>query len=315
MDFTVSPAWHTERVPTPHSPLLTSVLALDIGGTSIRAALIEHGLITERLEARTPKPSTPEAVIEAALTLATPLSPRASALGVACAGAVALGRVTATAIHTFPGWHDVALAEALGAGLGLPCSVLNDARAAAWGEYSAGAGRGQSEFMFVTISTGVGAGLVLGGRLHLAANGLDAELGFVSVPASWTPGKDMPLLGNLGPLEFETSGAALGAQALKLGLSDTRALADAAEAGDAQADALYRRSAALIAWKVADIAAMTGVQRVALGGSVGLRSGYLARVQESLALFAPRYRPQIVHAELGADAGLIGAGLWAGRSG
>ncbi|WP_293913616.1 ROK family protein [Deinococcus sp.] len=291
------------------------LLALDIGGTSIRAALIERGAVTERLEARTPKPSTPNAVIEAALALAAPLSPRASALGVACAGAVAGGRVTATAIHTFPGWHDVALSEALGAGLNLPCAVLNDARAAAWGEYSAGAGRGQSEFMFVTISTGVGAGLVLGGRLHLAANGLDAELGFVSVPASWTPGTEMPPLGHLGPLEFETSGTALGTQALGLGLNSTRALADAAETGHAQADALYRRSAALIAWKVADIAALLGVQRVALGGSVGLRSGYLARVRASLAVFPERYQPEIVHAELGADAGLIGAGLWAGRSG
>jgi N-acylmannosamine kinase len=296
---------------SPSSPLL----ALDIGGTSIRAALIEHGAISERLEARTPKPSTPEAVIKAALTLAAPLAPRAAALGVACAGAVAGGRVTATAVHTFPGWHDVALEEQLGVGLNLPCAVLNDARAAAWGEFAAGAGRGQSEFMFVTISTGVGAGLVLGGRLHLAANGLDAELGFVSVPSAWTPGTAMPPLGHLGPLEFETSGTALGAQALNLGLSDTRALADAAEAGNDQADALYCHSAALIAWKVADIAALLGVQRVALGGSVGLRSGYLARVRDSLALFPPRYQPEIVHAELGADAGLIGAGLWAGRLG
>ncbi|CAM3746340.1 ROK family protein [Deinococcus frigens] len=290
-----------------------SLLALDIGGTSMRAALIAGGQITRRAEVRTPKPSTPGAVIEAALTLAAPLAPDAAAVGVACAGAVAAGRVTATAVHTFPGWTDVPLEQQLGAALGLPCAALNDARAAAWGEFVAGAGRGTGEFMFITVSTGVGAGLVLGGRLHLAGNGLDAELGFVSVPAVWKQGTQVSPLGELGPLEFETSGTALGAQARGLGLADARALADAAEAGVARADMLYRRSATLIAWKVADIAALLGVTRVALGGSVGLRAGYLARVRRSLGLFPPRYQPQVVHAELGADAGLIGAGLWAGR--
>ncbi|AWN24321.1 sugar kinase [Deinococcus irradiatisoli] len=291
----------------------SDLLALDIGGTSLRAALISHGRVNRRLDARTPKPSTPTAVIEAAVQLAAPLAGQARALGVACAGAVAAGRVTATAVHTFPGWDDVALSETLSAELKLPCAALNDARAAAWGEAAAGAGQGVSEFMFITVSTGVGAGLVLGGRLHLAANGLDAELGFVSVPSRWTLGQEVPPLGELGPLEFETSGTALGGQARGLGWPDTRALADAAEAGNKEAEALYRRSAALIAWKIADVAALLGVTRVAMGGSVGLREGYLARVQDSLTRFPERYRPEVVHAELGADAGLIGAGLWAGN--
>ncbi|MFK7603957.1 ROK family protein [Deinococcus sp. SM5_A1] len=291
----------------------TSLLALDIGGTSMRAALMQAGQITRRAEVRTPKPSTPDAVIAAALELAAPLAPDAAAVGVACAGAVAAGRVTATAVHTFPGWTDIPLEGQIGAVLNLPCAALNDARAAAWGEYAAGAGRGTGEFMFITVSTGVGAGLVLGGRLHLAGNGLDAELGFVSVPAVWKRGAEVSPLGELGPLEFETSGTALGAQALALGLTDARALADAAESGDTQADLIYRRSAALIAWKIADIAALLGVTRVALGGSVGLRAGYLDRVRGSLGQFPPRYQPEVVHAELGADAGLIGAGLWAGR--
>ncbi|GGM01190.1 ROK family protein [Deinococcus aerophilus] len=290
-----------------------ALLALDIGGTSIRTAVIEAGRIVERREVRTPKPSTPDAVIGAAQALAAPLAPAAAAVGVACAGAVAGGKVTATAIHTFPGWTDVPLAQAIHAGLGLPCAVLNDARAAAWGEYVAGAGRGTREFMFVTVSTGVGAGLVLGGRLHLVGNGLDAELGFVSVPAAWGEGTEVAALGRLGPLEFETSGTALGLQARALGLNDARALADAAETGNPEADTPYRRSAALIAWKIADVAALLGVTTVALGGSVGLRAGYLERVRGQLAHFPPRYQPRVVHAELGADAGLIGAARWAER--
>ena len=291
-----------------------ALLALDLGGTSMRAALIEGGQVTARVQAATPKPSTPDAVIDAALALAAPLAAQASALGVACAGAVAGGRVTATATHTFPGWVDIPLADRLSTGLGRPCRVLNDARAATWGEAQAGAGRGSSEFMFVTISTGVGAGLILGGRLHLAGNGLDAELGFVTVPATWQAGTPVPLLGELGALEFESSGTALGVQAAQLGFTDARALCDAAEDGDAEADAVYSRSAALIAWKCADVAALLGITRVALGGSVGLRDGYLERVRVALTHFPQRYRPEIVHAQLGADAGLIGAALWAGSA-
>ncbi|GGR07974.1 ROK family protein [Deinococcus ruber] len=291
------------------------LLALDIGGTSIRAAQVVGGQIVQRLETRTPKPSTPGSVILAAAELARPLAAECRALGVACAGAVAGGRVTATAAHTFPGWTDIPLSAELGERLNLPSSALNDARAAAWGEYAAGAGRGSREFMFITVSTGVGAGLILDGRLHLAGNGLDAELGFVSVPALWQSGTDVPPLGRLGPLEFETSGTALNARAALQGQQNARALADAAEAGDAQADADYTRSAALIAWKVADLAAMLGITRAALGGSVGLRDGYLERVRTALAHFPERYQPQIVHAELGADAGLIGAALWAARLG
>lgn len=303
----------------PADPSTTTLLALDIGGTSMRAALVEGGRVTERVQAPTPRPATPDAVLAAAAELAGPLAARAGALGVACAGAVAGGHVTATATHTFPGWTDIPLADTLGTALGLDARALNDARAAAWGEYAAGAGRDTRDFMFVTVSTGVGAGLVLGGRLHLAGNGLDAELGFVSVPAAWQPGHAVPGLPYaLGPLEFETSGTALGAQARATGHPDARALCDAAEAseqgaGDARAEALYSHSAALIAWKIADVAALLGVTRVALGGSVGLREGYLARVRGALAAFPERYQPEVVHAELGADAGLIGAALWAER--
>ncbi|GAA0511386.1 ROK family protein [Deinococcus depolymerans] len=298
------------------TPSASPLLALDIGGTSMRAALVEAGgRVLERLETRTPRPATPDAVLAAMTELAAPLAGQAGAVGVACAGAVAAGRVTATAAHTFPGWTDVPLAARLGLGLGLPCAALNDARAAAWGEARAGAGRGVNEFMFVTVSTGVGAGLVLGGRLHLAGNGLDAELGFVSVPAAWGPGAQVPGLGRLGPLEFESSGTALGAQAAALGFGDARALCDAADAGDGRALEVTGRAAALLAWKCADVAALLGVTRVAFGGSVGLRAGFLGQVRAALEAFPERYRPELVHAALGADAGLIGAALWAGASG
>ena len=286
-------------------------LALDIGGTSLRAALIVGSRVMERQETPTPRPATPAAVLEAVTTLAAPLVARAGRVGVACAGAVTGGRVTATASATFPGWTDVPLAQTLGSVLGKPVGLLNDARAAAWGEARVGAGVGVSEFMFVTVSTGVGAGLILGGRLHQAGNGLDAELGFTFLPSAPGAGFLHPQLGPLEALEHQSSGTALGRAAQALGLPDPRTLMDRAAQGDARARLSVQRGAAQLAWKCADVAALLGVTRVALGGSVGLRPEYLEDVRAALALFPERFRPVLVAAQLGADAGLIGAALWA----
>lgn len=277
------------------------VLALDVGGTTTRAARVEGNAIVWRAEAPTPARRGPDAVIGAALDLLGGAGSGATALGVAMTGRVVRGRVTALNTETLPGWTDVPLAERLAGALGLPTAVLNDARAAAWGEFAAGAGRGTSEFAFVTVSTGVGAGLVLGGRLHEARNGLDAELGFTLVPGGRYAAPGLP---GLSALEFEASGSALDAR------GGARALLDAAEAGDPGAAEEVGRAAGLVAWRVADLAALLGVERVALGGSVGLRAGFRSRVTAALAALPDLYRVPVVPAELGADAGLVGAALW-----
>ncbi|MBB6097870.1 N-acylmannosamine kinase [Deinobacterium chartae] len=278
------------------------LLALDIGATSTRAALLEGGALVWRAQAPTPR--GPQAVVELAGELLGAAPAAGSALGVAMTGRVRAGRVTAMNTETLPGWQDFDLASALHAHTGLPTAVVNDARAAAWGEYASGAGQGTSEFAFVTVSTGVGAGFVLGGRLHLAANGLDAEVGFALAPPLLRRLYRLPQLGELSDLEREASGTALGGPL-------ARALCDRAEAGEAAAEAIYGRSAALVAARLADFAVMLGIERVALGGSVGLRPGYLERVRAALAALPEMYRLEVVHAELGADAGLVGAGLWA----
>lgn len=290
-------------VGVPPVPPTPPTLALDIGGTSLRAALVQGTQVRERRQAPTPHPATPDAVLAAAAELARPLTEQASGLGVACAGALHGGVVLSTSEHIFPGWAGTPLAERLSAELGLPAAVLNDARAAAWGEARLGSGQGVREFMFVTVSTGIGAGLVLDGRLHQAANGLDAELGLTLVPARET--------GELSPLEREAAGRALDEQARALGFAGSRELCDAAETGHPQAQAAHSRSAFLLAWKLADVGALLGVTRVALGGSVGLRPGYREQVERALSEMPTRHTPEVVPAALGADAGLIGAALWA----
>jgi N-acylmannosamine kinase len=171
--------------------------------------------------------------------------------------------------------------------------IINDARAAAWGEYVNGAGRGCREFCFVTVSTGVGAGLILGGRLHLARNGLDGELGETRA----ADGR---------PMEAHASGTALTRVAEELGLKDARALCDAADAGDARAEAALQHAIAVLAAKLGDLSVLLGITRTAIGGGLGLRAGYLARLRQAMNALPPLYRHELVPAALGDDGGLLG---------
>ena len=151
-----------------------------------------------------------------------------------------------------------------------------------------------AEFLFVTVSTGVGAGLVLNRRLHLARNGFDAEIGEMKTADGVT-------------LEEHASGSALARTAAFQGYGDAKALCDAADEGDTRAETLLQTGINEIAKKLADLAVMLGIQRVAIGGGLGLRSGYQERLQRAMAAYPPIYRYELVRAELGHDAGLYGA--------
>jgi N-acylmannosamine kinase len=271
-----------------------------VGGTHTRAALFDAGRITWRASVATPGQDGPKALVAALAALIAPLGDVPAAVGVAIAGRVHDdGRVSTHADAPLRGWHGFALASTLQGRLARPVRVFNDARAAAWGEYLHGAGRGCSEFLFVTVSTGVGAGLVLNGRLHMARNGFDAELGDT-------------LCADGRSLEAHSSGSALAGLARRHGHASGPALCDAADAGDAAAEALLRAGIRELAHKLADLSVLVGVQRTAVGGGLGLRPGYLARLREEMRRLPALYRHEMMSAELGADAGLHGAAALAG---
>ncbi len=269
-------------------------IAFDVGGTNSRVTLIEDQRIVWRNEAATPALEGPQAMLEQMIALCHPLREMRVPVGVAITGQITDGCVTAHNTDVLPGWQQYPLQQKLSAALQRPVSVVNDARAAAWGEYCFGAGRGFDEFLFLTVSTGVGAGLVLNRRLHLARNGFDAEIG------------EMPMSDG-STLEYHASGTALGRLAAQHGYAGARAMCDAADTGDAQAESLYLQGIREIARRLADLAVMLGIQRVALGGGVGLRPGYLERLRVEMERFPIIYRYQLVLAELGHDAGLHGA--------
>jgi N-acylmannosamine kinase len=279
------------------STVLHYGIALDIGGTNSRIALFEDGRIVWRKQLPTPGSQGPQAMLQTMGDLRAGLDgfklPPCIPTGVAIAAQVANGCVNTDNQSILRGWQHVPLRALLAQQWACPLLLVNDARAAAWGEYEAGAGQGCEQFLFVTVSTGVGAGLVLNRRLHLAANGFDGELGET-------------LLDDGSTLESHTSGSAVHRLALQHGHASGKALCDAADQGDAAADRLLQAAILPLAKKLADLVVLLGLEKIAIGGGLGLRPSYLARLRQAMARFAPMYQCPLVAAQLGDDAGLQG---------
>jgi predicted NBD/HSP70 family sugar kinase len=271
-------------------------VAVDLGGTKVAVARVDGARVLERREAPTPAAAGPEAVVDAVVALLAGW-PVADGLAVAATGRVVDGVVHAVNRATLPGWEGFPLAGALGDRLGAPAFVANDAQAAAWGEHRFGAGAGLEDLLFVTVSTGVGAGVVAAGRLVTGARGLAGHLGFVRGAVGE------------GFLEAHASGVAIaraGAVALG-GAPTTREVVAAADAGDPRAARVVDDAVAALARALVDVRWLLDPARVAVGGSVGLAPSYLPRLRAALARLEPEAAPwDVVPATLGRDAGLIG---------
>lgn len=271
-------------------------LTVDIGGTTTRVAVVEGRVLRQRHEMPTRAATGPEDLIRRLLALIAEVWPGQApgTVGVACTGRVHGGHVTAVNTQTMPGWRSVPLQAALEGALGVPVAVLNDAKAATLGEWQAQPVT-SGNFMFVTVSTGIGSGLVLGGRLHDPADGSDVGLGFTC-----GQGGDA--------LEHGSSGTGLHRVALAGGYSTVAALFDAAERKDAEAQGLLHAPLLTLAQRLWDAHCLLGLSTVCVGGSVGLRP----YTREFLTGFFSQFAaPAIREARYGADAGLIGAALFA----
>jgi N-acylmannosamine kinase len=279
------------------------VRAVDIGGTKIALATVENARLVDRRQFPTPRTGRGEDLVSA-IVGALDEMPGRGPIAIATTGMVDEGRLTALNPDTLPIENGFPLVDALSRAIGSRPLLLNDAQAAAWGEYRHGAGQGCASFAFMTVSTGIGAGLVVDGRLLVGRRGLAGHLGHVvSDPAGPPCG-----CGRRGCLEMIASGTALarrGSAALGRPVSAPELFAHAAE-GDATAERLILDAAQHIAVALGDLAASCDVERIALGGGVGLASGFLERVVEVAGDLPPTFRREIVQAEAGPDAGLIG---------
>jgi glucokinase len=217
-----------------------------------------------------------------------------------------------------PVWRDFPLRDRLGETFGVACVVDNDAKALALGERWLGAGRGSNNLLGMVVSTGVGGGVILDGRLLHGHAGNAGHIGHVIV---WPDG---PLCGcgAHGCLEGVASGSGLARRlnaALAAGVpsslqagASAEAIAAAARAGDDLARELYRTAGAGVGRGIASAAALLDLELVVLGGSIALRAWDLlgppleAELERSARLDFTRH-VRLVRAELGDTAGLLGA--------
>lgn len=284
-------------------------LTLDIGGTKTAAAWWSgDGQLLLRREA--PTPGDAEALM-AMLAELLRQAPAVERVGAAITGTTDGRRVAALNRHMIDGWDGFPLAERLEHLLGAPAVLLNDAQAAAWGEFRA-RDDGLCDLMFVTVSTGIGAGVVLDGRLRTGRTGLAGHLGHVGGGTARLPSTVACSCGRGACLERRASGVAMQQDLAARGLGSRSARA--------WMEPAYRDTPALQDWldaathalaqALADAHAMLDLQRVLLGGGLGLHPRFLQGVQAALAALPQRFRVPVEAARLGPDAGLRGMAAW-----
>ncbi|SQJ11947.1 kinase [Salmonella enterica subsp. enterica] len=154
-----------------------TTLAIDIGGTKLAAALIDNNLrISQRRELPTPASKTPDALREALKALVEPLRAEARQVAIASTGIIQEGMLLALNPHNLGGLLHFPLVQTLETIAGLPTLAVNDAQAAAWAEYHA-LPDDIRDMVFITVSTGVGGGVVCDGKLLTGKGGLAGHLG------------------------------------------------------------------------------------------------------------------------------------------
>jgi glucokinase len=313
-------------------------LGVDLGGTNVRAAIVdrESGEVIasykEPLRDRTPGSVVEvirHAVGEAAVAAGT--SPAACAkAGVGVAGQV-LGETGVVLNSPNLGWRDVPFARLLEAALGIPVRVANDLAVAAWGERRFGAAREIDDVILVFVGSGVGSGLILGGRLHGGAAGVAGEFGHVKVRPLRPETKVRRCgCGELSCLESYVSGVNVAARVredLQAGAATlirdmvcgdlARASASHVEEaycrGDAYARALWEENGDLLGTATANYITTLNPARLILGGGVLLGCPRLDAIVrkhvDEKVLRAAHRGLSVEHAFLGDDAGVIGAAL------
>ncbi|HEY4437348.1 MAG TPA: N-acetylmannosamine kinase [Lelliottia sp.] len=283
-----------------------TTLAIDIGGTKLAAALIDDDLqIRERREMPTPASKTPDELRTALKALVEPVMASAKRVAIASTGIIREGTLVSINPHNLGGLLHFPLVQTLASITGLPAMAVNDAQAAAWAEYHA-PGIDTQDMVFITVSTGVGGGVVLKGELQTGEGGLAGHLGHTLAD----PHGPVCGCGRRGCVEAIASGRGIAARAQgELAGLDGKAIFTHALRGHPQARELVAHSARTLARLIADVKAVTDCQTVVVGGSVGLAEGYLSQVTEFLAQEPPVYHVNLRPAFYRHDAGLLGAAL------
>lgn len=309
------------RVPT---------VGIDIGGTKVMAGVVDaDGNILEKVRAETPdKSKSPKVVEDTIAELVLDLSDRhdVHAVGIGAAGWVDADR-SRVLFAPHLSWRDEPLRAALTSRLAVPVMVDNDANTAAWGEWRFGAGRGEDHLVMITLGTGIGGAILEDGRVKRGRYGVAGEFGHMQV----VPGGHRCPCGNRGCWEQYSSGNALVREARELASAESPVaygiidrvggrieditgplITELARQGDAMCVELLQDIGQWLGVGIANLAAALDPSCFVVGGGVSSAEDLLiapARDAFRRHLTGRGYRPEarVVRAELGPDAGMVGA--------
>jgi glucokinase len=313
---------------------VNNVIAIDIGGTQFRVGLFDQEgrrlLVLEgNTEARQGREWMLEQLRARCRELVQTTDHPVKACGVSFGGPVDYIRQTVRSHHS-PGWEDFALSRWVEEATGLPCRTDNDANAGALGEWRFGAARGARSIFYITVSTGIGGGLLLDGRIRHGKDSLAGEIGHIPVSESGVT----CACGARGCLETFCSGSAIALRGREwaerrperasrlLELSGgnvdditAHAVAQAAAEGDTMALGIIHESARWLARVILTLIRIINPDKIILGGGVaGAGELLLGPVRESLQDFASPtvgYSTEIVLAGLGNYSPLYGGAAMA----
>lgn len=302
------------------------VVGVDLGGTKIATALHDQtGKVIKRVQYSTKQFKSAEAVINALAESVNEVRGDYPIVGVGVAspGAVDTDRGIILKGTNLPDWTNIPLQAEMEAQLNLPVKVVNDANAAAWGEYYVGAGKGSKTMVYVTLSTGIGAGIVLDSKLLIGSNGYAGELGHTVIRQDGLPCG----CGAVGCWEAFASGTSMARIANEAAEKQATLMTELAEkdgtpigakhlfaaarAGDAVACAVVDEVTQNVALGLKNIIHTFNPDCIVIGGGVSLAGDALFDpvLEKTKAAVLEPYREtfKLVPAALGDDVGIVGA--------
>jgi len=312
-----------------------SVLAVDLGGTKIiTAVILSTGEIICRKYSLTLADEGPRPVINRLSSAVAETMAQAklktsdiAGIGIAAAGIIDVNEGVVTTSPNLPGWRNVSLRDIIAERLGLTTYLINDANAAILGEHRFGAGIGFDNIIYLTVSTGIGGGIIIDGELYSGADGCAGELGHMTIEA------DGPQChcGNFGCLEAMTSGWAVAKEATMrinrgerssiIELVDGRlervtaeTVAMAARRGDQLACDIVAKAANYLGIGLANLVNIFNPELIIIGGGLSKMGDMLLKparkVLKERAFRLPARTVHIVRARLGSNAGIVGAAAY-----
>lgn len=302
-----------------------NIVAVDLGGTLIRSALInEKGEILARAKRDTLAQEGPEPVIGRIKACIRDVAKGAEPISIAAPGPLDPWRGIIHQAPNLPGWREVPLADILHRVFEVPVYVNNDANLAALAEHRFGAGQGVNDLIYLTISTGIGGGIITQGRLLLGVKGLAAEVGHMILEPEGPPCG----CGGWGHLESLAAGPAIARRAVeemekgaetsitglvggKVSEVTAKVVAQAAKEGDLLAHSIFKEAGFYIGLGIVNLLHILNPELIIIGGGVSKAGDLLfdpiKETVKARAMLSYQEGLRIVPAALRDDVGLLGA--------